>query len=327
MLGRLRRRGLGARADRSREGRKRKSAMNLLARLIVPYTRAELFETGRLMAWAGVGWQAGTKHDWKHLPPALIRGKAHRFLMKLDRSDWCQRVTYYLGRYYEFGVLRTMDHLLSRGDRFVDIGANIGMISLHARHLVGPSGRVDAFEPNPRCVEAIREHLEMNRIENVHIHPCALAEAPGSMRLSLPDEHTGTATLATVPGARQVEVEVRVGDEQITGAPRLIKIDVEGFELHVLRGLERTLASKPFIITELIESHLQRAGTSTAEVSAFLTDRGYTPYGIWSERKKRYLPEKLKLYPELSGDMTDVLWAAQALPAGLAACVTSGKLR
>jgi FkbM family methyltransferase len=280
------------------------------------------------MAWARVGWAEGLKADWRSLPIAVIRGKHHRFLMRLDRSDWCQRETYYTGRYYEFALLMTLDGLLRPGDCFVDVGANIGMITLHARHLVGADGRIDAFEPNPKCVMAIEEHLRMNDIRNVVVHRCALADSPRSMDLALASEHTGTATLAPVSRAIEtVRVDVRVGDDEISSIPRVIKIDVEGFELQVLKGLEKTLQHKPFVITELIESHLKNAGTSIAEVRNFLRARGYKPYGIGLHRTRRFLPVRLALADLDQRDeyeaFTDILWAATELPDDLKRAIRS----
>jgi FkbM family methyltransferase len=286
--------------------------MNLKSRLILPFTRAELPRHDELMQWAGVDWRVGLKADWKALPPAVVRGKEHGYLMKLDRSDWCQRLTYFTGRYYEFGVLRAMEAVLRPGDAFVDIGANIGMLTLHARHLVGTAGYIDCFEPNPACVDAIREHLAMNGITNATVHPCALAATPGTMTLRLTSEHSGTATLTDVGSAavREIPVELRVGDDEIASAPRLIKIDVEGFEMQVLQGLTRTIEEhRPFLILELIDSHLSRAGTSAAEVSEFLLTRGYRAFVIG--KRRRHFRHHLTLRPlqkDGSGQPPDVLW-------------------
>jgi hypothetical protein len=79
------------------------------------------------------------------------------------------------GRYYELGVTRVLDFLLRPGDKFVDIGANIGMITLHARFLERAKGRIDCFEPNPECVEALQEHLSINGINNQHSWDSELA--------------------------------------------------------------------------------------------------------------------------------------------------------
>ena len=238
-------------------------------------------------------------------------------MMKLDLSNWSQRLTYFLGRYYELGVLRVLDVILQPGERFVDIGANIGMITLHARSLVGASGQIDCIEPNPDCVAIIEGHLRLNDIANARVHACALSDSPGALDLNLTSAHTGTATLAKVEGAvRRIAVAVKVGDDVLAAASaapvRLVKIDVEGFELHVLKGLRRTLTSdKPFVMTELIEEQLGKAGTSVREVTGLLFDLGYEAFGIQSAR--RLVRHELMLRPVARGDsferFSDVLWA------------------
>jgi FkbM family methyltransferase len=212
--------------------------------------------------------------------------KNHGYLMELELSDWSERFTFFLGRYYEMGVQRVLDAILLPGARFVDIGANIGMITLHARSLVGATGHIDCFEPNPECVERLRRHLQMNNIKNVAIHTCALSDEVGKLNLNLSSEHSGTATLTEVDEVqRTLPVQVCVGDDVLMEGPRInvLKVDVEGYEMKALRGLERTLKKfRPIIITELIESHLNRAGSSVAAVSDLLGTLGYTPWGIGS---------------------------------------------
>lgn len=283
-----------------------------LAFLMLPYTRFELPHWDKLLTWAGADWRSGVKPDWA-IPPVKIRGKTHGFLMNLDRSDWCQRLTYFTGRYYEFSVLRTMNLILRSGDHFIDIGANIRMITLHGRKLVGPRGSVQSFEPNPPCATAIREHVRINGISNVAVHECALSDEPGTLVLSMTSEHSGTATLAHVgeKATQRVAVQVKVADSEITAAPRLIKIDVEGFELQVLRGLRGTLTRhKPFLITELIEEHLNKAGSTAAQVKTFLAELGYEGFAIQQKRRRRR--QRLVLEPLGAvgkDDATDVLWA------------------
>ncbi len=226
---------------------------------------------------------------WQNAPKVTIRGKNHGYLMELELSDWAERFTFFLGRYYEMGVQRVLDAILMQGDRFVDIGANIGMITLHARSLIGSTGQIDCFEPNPECVERIRRHLQMNSIQNVTIHMCALSDKVGNLNLNLSSEHSGTATLTEVDEVkRALPVMVCVGDDLLMEGPRInvMKVDVEGYEMKVLSGLEGTLKKfKPIIITELIDTHLSRAGTSVAAVTERLSILGYAPLGIGSVRK------------------------------------------
>ena len=286
-----------------------------LSFLALPLTRAEIPKWPKVIQMMSADWDEGLKGAWRDHAKVVVRGKRHHQLMNLDLSDWAERMTFFLGRYYELGVLETLDLLLRPGDRFVDIGANIGMITLHARSLVGDGGRIDCFEPNPDCVAAIRANLALNAITNVVIHPCGLGDHAGPMTLHLTSEHSGTATLADTGGdtVREFSVDVEVGDEALPEAPRAIKIDVEGFELQVLRGLRRTLAdSAPFVITEIIESQLARAGASTSDLVELFAGHGYRAFGIGLRRNSRFR-NHMVLDPIDSvagfGPFKDILWA------------------
>ena len=78
-----------------------------------------------------------------------------------------------------------MTQLLKPDDRFVDIGANIGMLTLKGASLVGKLGRVDSFEPNPNCCKRIRENLELNKINNVYLHEVGLSDKTDTLKLSI----------------------------------------------------------------------------------------------------------------------------------------------
>jgi FkbM family methyltransferase len=261
-----------------------------LSVLALPLTRAEVPRWPKLIEMVSSDWDERLKGAWREHAKVVVRGKGHHQLMNLDLSDWAERMTFFLGRYYELGVLETLDLLLRPGDRFVDIGANIGMITLHARSLVGDRGRIDCFEPNPDCVAAIRANLALNAITNVVVHPCGLGDRAGPMTLHFASEHSGTATLADTGDdtVRAFSVDVEVGDEALQELPRVIKIDVEGFELQVLRGLRRTLAdAAPFVITEVIESQLARAGAGTSDLVELFAGHGYRAFGIGLQRNNR----------------------------------------
>ena len=91
-----------------------------------------------------------------------MRGKLHGYKMELDLRDWSEQMTYFLGRHSDLPLQLAMMALLKPGDRFVDVGTNIGMITLLAARLVGPEGRVDAIEPNPACCARVRRSLTLN---------------------------------------------------------------------------------------------------------------------------------------------------------------------
>jgi FkbM family methyltransferase len=294
--------------------------------LLLPYSRLELPAWNRLLTLAKV---TGYEHDsrvWAFAPTKTIRGKLHGYLMKLDLTDWSQRLTYFLGRYYELHIQLLLRELLRNGDRVIDVGANIGMITLCASAFVGDTGIVESFEPNPECQDALRDVLALNRIANVTIYPLGLSDVREWATLSIlinrerPSSHSGVGTLAHVDETtndrvlKAYEVRVAPGDEILLRSPRpvrLIKIDVEGFEFRVLQGMRRLLATwHPLVITEFAESHLLRAGTSGNEIRRWMENLGYMSYGVTTRR--RVLRHRLELIPRgIVADNTafdDLLW-------------------
>ena len=224
------------------------------------------------------------------------RDKLHGYLVELDLSDWSERLSYFLGRYYDLPSQLALRHLLRDGDVALDVGANIGMMTLLMSRCVGPRGRVVAFEPNPSCVARMRSALEVNAIRNVDIREFGLANVAGSCALTVVGAHTGTGSLADLAAfsdgrepIRRLETRVEIGDEQaIPGEERLslIKIDVEGFEEKVLVGLRRTLERRrPMVISEMLETNLARAGSSRTRVFALMTGLGYSAFGLTARRR------------------------------------------
>jgi len=109
------------------------------------YSRREL------PGWGWVLRRAGVFDDsvWREAPTAVAEGKLHGFRMELDLRNWSERQTYFLGRFYDLPTQLLVMRLLRRGDLFVDVGANIGMISaLAARWPRAASGRRAACWPS-----------------------------------------------------------------------------------------------------------------------------------------------------------------------------------
>ncbi len=296
-----------------------------LSFLLLPYVRRELPGWGHLLNIAGAGG-AKDDHRWVSAPAKTIKGKGHGYWMRLNLSNWSDRASYFLGRYYQIGIQLLLQDALRPGDRAIDVGANVGMVTLCAAALVTDTGKVESFEPNPECVADMKANLAMNGIEHVNVHNVGLSDTTGNMTLTLasssedPSQHSGAGTLAPIDASgghrafKSFEVPVLVGDDVImqdTKPVNLIKIDVEGFEFHVLQGLTRTLETwHPLVVTEFLERHLLRAGTTKAEILDFMTGLGYEPFGVSVHR--HFLEHRLHLIPfekeaESSG-FDDVLW-------------------
>lgn len=250
----------------------------LVIALVRPVTRRELPGWGILYrrlvgSFEKDGLWQGASERW-------VRGKLHGYEMSLRISGWSNRHTFFLERFYDLPTQLLLQKILRAGDLFVDVGANEGMITLLAARLVGPRGRVLAFEPNPVPRAILERNLVCNGIGNVAVRAAGLGDSAAEMSLFVPSINTGEGSF-TAPGegqdGAQVTCSVHVGDEVIGDLPpRLIKVDVEGFEARVLNGLERTLTSaRPVLVLELVDRHLKRDGQSPAQVAAWLSARGY----------------------------------------------------
>lgn len=298
-------------------------ASPLLADIARPYFRHELPAWGKLYK-ALVGKPDEPK--WNNRPNRVVRGKLHHKLMDLDMSDWSDRSAYFLGRYYDLDSQMVYQLLIDRGDRVLDVGANIGMMMLLASHLVGNDGRVDCCEPNPECVKRVQNHIDINHITNTHLHHTALADENTTMTLRVLTDHSGMGSLAPVSEkdahlvTTEIEVPVSRGDDLVSnlpGPPGLIKVDVEGFEAKVLSGLTQTLADhRPILMLEFIENHLARAGASRQAISNDLTGLGYK--GYFTDVRKQGLRYRLALHPldpaKPDHPSTDALWIHQDDP-------------
>jgi FkbM family methyltransferase len=142
-----------------------------------------------------------------------------------------------------------LETFLGDGATFVDVGANVGVYTAWGSRCVGSAGRVLAFEPIP----ALRGHIEhvvgLNALSNVTLVPKALGAERGVVTLWVVP-HASGLTSAVAPSdpaaAQRVDVPMTTLDEELAGTqtpPALIKIDVEGYEMAVLQGAARTLAS------------------------------------------------------------------------------------
>ena len=154
-------------------------------------------------------------------------------------------------------VQRALRDLVRPGDTFFDVGANVGFFTILGARLVGPSGSVVAFEPQPESREALLSNIALNGFSNVLVDPRAISSSSGTAVL---DWHN-PPTARLVGGSqhrtnRSVSVDTTSIDEFLIEhpslAPEVVKIDVEGHEIAVIRGMRRTLAEHgPVILCEM----------------------------------------------------------------------------
>ncbi|MFA6915111.1 MAG: FkbM family methyltransferase [Parachlamydiales bacterium] len=140
--------------------------------------------------------------------------------------------------------------ILMPGDICIDIGANFGLLTILAASLVGHSGRVIAVEPQKKLSKMIQASALENHFDNIAAYPIALSDRSGTMDIYIPAHNLGAASIEHTPkGTYQTETiqVVKVSEflNDIHTPVKLIKIDVENHEDHVIQGAKDYLARTP----------------------------------------------------------------------------------
>jgi FkbM family methyltransferase len=211
--------------------------------------------------------------------------------IRADLNDWIQRQIFMYGTYrVEEKHRHFMMSRVRPGSTVLDVGAHIGYYTLLFAKRVGARGRVMAFEPSTRTFRRLQENIELNGFDNVSAVNAAASSQAGVATINLASgENTGSTSLHAGAGNWQSEETRTVGLDdflagQAIGNVDLIKIDVEGHELSVLRGLHDTLRKPaeeaPEIFIEVNEATLQSSGTSVQAIFDELNDAGYGAYKI-----------------------------------------------
>ena len=177
---------------------------------------------------------------------------------------WCDPAFYER----DYAVL---EECLRPGDVFVDVGANVGALSLKASAIVGSQGKVFAIEGHPKTVKHLRGNLDLNQTGNVSVFHSAVGDKKGIVHFTT--QRCDDANHVVESG---VAVPMFTLDSLLPDVPvRLLKIDIEGFELFALRGAERVLCRTDFIYFEAYESYFGRYGCSASDVLSFLAEHGF----------------------------------------------------
>lgn len=182
--------------------------------------------------------------------------------------------------------------LLSRirpGDVVWDVGANLGFYSRQCAEATGPGGRVIAFEPSPRTYRKLS--AELSDWPNITLENVAMSDFDGTAIFYHGESDTGVTDSLAGSGAG-VPVRVAKGDSFFP-APCVVKIDVEGFELEVLLGMQTTLASRilrdVFIEVHFLALAKRRAPDNPRKITDLLKNAGFQikwtdPSHIWASR-------------------------------------------
>lgn len=201
-------------------------------------------------------------------------------LYKLDISDVIGHSLFFFNHY--FAPLEVFN-LLKDDSTVIDIGANIGTVALRAAKIC-QRGHVYAFEPDPAHIKSLRANHQLNQFSNITIIPKGLGSKPGQALLSkLEQRNAGMNRILPAEQAAQYDsthINVATLDDEMSSINPtridLIKIDVEGYEFHVLMGAQKTIARyRPILVIEVIDTNLRIHQLSSTDVIDLLQNWGY----------------------------------------------------
>jgi FkbM family methyltransferase len=202
-------------------------------------------------------------------------------------------------RVYERSEMTFAERSLRKGMTVVDVGANVGLYSALSAHLVGPEGRVIAFEPDPESFYYLEQTIQKNGLKNVKAVRVAASDRQGSSRLFTSTTNRGDSRLYDNElSDGSVEIETVVLDEYLSAAGikelDFLKIDVQGFEGQVFSGLKKTVLQSPklVVLSEFWPDGLRRAGTAPEELLEKLEQWGFSIHELLGDGTTQPIVDK-----------------------------------
>jgi len=231
--------------------------------------------------------------------------------MFLDSSD---SLRLSINGIYEEFETETVKKIIKTGDIVFDIGANIGYYTLIFAKLVGPSGKVFSFEPEPTNYELLKKNVKINDYTNVDFFCKAVSNLNQTTKLFLDKENNGGHSLInTIEDRASIEIEsIRIDDNFKNQKIDFIKIDIEGFELEALKGMYELLQklTNVKIMIEFNPYLLKKSKIEPEEYIQLLKSLGFTIYNL--DKKKKllmviHLADFLQTYSSKKRDSTNLL--------------------
>lgn len=194
------------------------------------------------------------------------------------------KMYYYLGMqifgegFYQKPIINCIRSHATNHRAFIDIGANVGLITTAVAPLFE---RCLSIEPSPRNVSRLKLNIKLKNLKNVEVIDLALGDQPGDATFFL-SKASGAEDAFTPPvngSSGSIKVRVTTLDQIIREfgviGPYLIKIDVQGWELHVFRGAQETLEKQCTIISEFWPYGLKSSGCEPEDYIKFINEHGY----------------------------------------------------
>lgn len=247
------------------------------------YNRLHQSYPGR---WRICGFLARQSHWLTSMPPMVVKVAKGTYLHLDPKEKFDGLKTLVHGLNPREPISNLTMQILRPGDNALDIGANVGYLTALASLTVGATGRVLAFEASPATYARLQTLVQRNRWNNIRTFALAASDRAGEVELYCgPLDHTGTTSMRDL-GARTTSttrVSAVAIDDLLDQFPkiRLVKIDVEGAESLVTKGMARLLMrDRPYVLLEVSDSFLRSLGSNKSELIRLYESFGYRPYRV-----------------------------------------------
>ena len=232
---------------------------------------------------------------------------------ELDVHECVQKAIFCF-HYFEPEDVAVFRRFVKPNGVLLDVGANIGQYSLLACKLMGDSGKIYAFEPSADVRVRLQKNIALNSFSTIEVVPCAVAASRGTMKF-YPAHQEGNQGVGSLMPAQAFRSEIRAtegvdvdvvsvdGFCEERGIDRvdILKIDVEGYDLEVLKGAEEVMRRNPemLIMSEVEPLNLEQLGATAKDFYAFMASHGFDPWYAEGGRLKRLEGETPPYHPNL----------------------------
>jgi FkbM family methyltransferase len=216
---------------------------------------------------------------WRTVKP--IQGN---FKINCDTATWIGAKIVYTGN-YEPALKSVFQSNIKKGDRVLDVGANIGFHTLFFAELVGDKGSITAFEPVPYNFEVLNRNISLNNFHHIKTKNIALGNKNEQISIAADEKSTNPGTFNLFDQSGDTLITCCIGDE-IIGDEKVdfIKIDVEGYESFVIQGLLETIKkNRPKIIFEYDVNYHKKTGLAKDYIFSLLDALNYRFMHIYQE--------------------------------------------
>lgn len=196
---------------------------------------------------------------------------------------------------------------VTKGDVVIDIGANIGYYSLILAKIVGDKGKVFAFEPAPDNFSLLKKNIEINDYKNVVLENLAISDKNGNIELYLSQESMGWHRIypSKYCGENHVKVKMVTLDDyfkeiSLKDKISFVKMDVEGAELGVLRGMTSILKNNKrlTLLLEFVPHYIREFGSNPKELLDILKEQRFEIFVIDEKSDKVQIVDNLDILLE-----------------------------